>query len=421
MQQQPIPMNNNTTSFTPNLAAAYGGGGATVDAIQLAQKRSASDAGLSQQLGSAAKKQNTIKVVLEDDVAENSTAAEQTTGSGAGGATSTPAKLQAVQEASESVIDTKFDWQKLTSAEKIGQVMQISDSLSKNGDYLNINPLSSVYSSIHNQIVECGLHFQFQTPLMVCTTGLRNSERFPGQWSALLGGSEVPQSLLQRLNQDLPLDALIKPQVADHMAFLRSLQQYLNSHLVEHGEQIFLNTAKRADEENAKILAKNPQAKVSNPYKQVSFVTRGKQDPTFGQLYKTGAYTQHQYAAEVGPLIGSFFVAYEDNEPSVQIRAYPKKVNGVRNNYVPDVVILNEFGQIEQFDPSAPYCIGGRTSWEALLKVSIKWYDGQFRFHLNMRSFRYYLNGGANNGNMGGSNSIIFTDANGNKTRVTQQ
>lgn len=409
-----------------NLAAAYGAN-ATTDAILQAQKRSASEAGFNQSLG-ASKKQNTVKVVLEDDDNDNTANVANNSTSGAYAATgtvggqqpqATSAQLHTVQEARESVIDTKFDWKKLTSAEKIGQVIQIADSLSKNGDYLNINPLSAVYTSIFDQAVECGWHFQFQTPLMVSTTGLRNSDRYPGQWSALLGGSEVPQSLLARLNQNLPPQSHFKPEVANHMAFLRSLQQYLNSHLVENGEQIFLNTSRRVEEENAKILAKNPQAKVSNPYKQVSFVTRGKQDPTFGQLYKTGGYTQQQYAAEVGPSIGTYFVAYEDNEPSVQVRAYPKKINGVRSLTIPDVVILNEEGKIENFDPTAPYCKGGATSWEALLKVSLKWYDGQFRFYLNMRSFRYYINGGEGV-STGGANSIIFTDANGNMTRVAQ-
>ena len=394
--------------YSDNITAAYGG--LNTEAVHSAQKRVASEAGFGE--SPAKKTTNTVRVMLEDDDEHNTTAgsagstssstAMTTTGGGSGART--------VKEAAQSVIDTKFDWRFLTTAERIAQVCKIADALTKSGDYLNVTPISANYTAIYGQPVECGWNFQFQTPPMVCTTGLRNSDKFPGQWSALLAGAES-LDLMTRLG--------MKPEVADCMAFLRALQNYLNRHLLEHGEQIFLNSAKRVDEENAKTLQKNPKATVSNPYKQVTFVTRGKQDESFGELWKSGKYTQAKYDAEVQPMIGTYFVAYEDKQPSVQVRCYPKNVNGVRNNDVPDVVILNEEGDIEQFNPSAPYCQGGRTSWEALLKVSLKWYDGQFRFYLNMRSFRYYVNGGGEGGGANSAaNAIIFSDADGNKRRV---
>jgi hypothetical protein len=400
MQENSI-MSKQFNAANTDAADAYGIADA---AVRTAQKRNATDAALAMPPTKAMA--NTVRVMLEDDDEEPSktTSSTATTSS----TTSTVAtRARTVTEAAESVIDTKFDWRNLTTPERIAQVCKVADSLSKAGDYLNINPLSANYTALYNQAVECGWNFQFQTPPMVSTTGLRNSEKFPGQWSALLAGNENME-LMTRLGQS--------PEVANHMVFLRALLNYLNRHLIEHGEEIFLNTAKRVEDENAKAQQKNSKQQLANPYKQVTFVTRGKHDESFGELWKTGKYTQAKYEAEVQPLIGTFFVAYEDNEPSVQVRAYPKNTNGVRNNDVPDVVILNENGDVETFDPQAPYCQGGRTSWEALLKVSIKWYDGQFRMYLNMKAFRYYLNGSGGGGSA--AQQIVFSDADGSKRRV---
>lgn len=411
MQQQPM-LKQQTTQFSNTnsngstaLDAAYGG--TPGDALEMAKKRVASETGFTE---TSAKKStnNTVRVVLDDDEDDNgpTTTANQQQQQQRQLARQQQ-QARTVVEASQSVIDTKFDWRFLTTSEQIAFVIKIADSLSKNGDYLNVNPVSANYTAKFGQQVDCGWNFQFQTPPMVCTTGLRNSEKYPGQWSALLAGSE---------NFDLTTRLGMSPEVANHMAFLRALANFLNSHLVEHGEEIFLNTARRVDEENAKTLAKNPQAKVTNPYRQNTFVAKGKNDPMFGQLWETGKYSKEKYAAEVQPLIGTFFVAYEDKQPSVQVRVYPKNVNGVRDNNTPDVVILNEDGQVEAFDPNAPYCQSGHTSWEALLKVSVKWYDGMFRLYLNMRSFRYYLNNGG--GASEASGAIIFSDPDGNKRRV---
>lgn len=391
MQQQPIM----TSKPISNLEAAYGADADSV--IQMAKKRTATDADLHEQ-PAAKKTTNTVRVVLEDDAVDEKpqtkAAAQQ--------------QQNIVQESTLSTIDTKFDWRYLDTKDKIAAVMKISDQLSKSGDYLNVMPLSQVYSRMFNETVDCGYNFQFQTPPLVCTTGLRNSERFPGQWSALLASTEnIP--LITRLK--LPAE------VANNIAFLVNLQQYLNDHLVEHGETIFLNSAKRVDEENAKMLVKNPQAKVANnPYRQNVFVSKGPNEEVYKEMRAIGKYTEEKYKQECQQLIGSFFVSYEDKPPSVQIRAYPKKVGTIINNDVPDVVIINEQGGIETFNPNAPYCQNGQTSWVALLKLSLKWYDGMVRLYLHVRSFQYFLNNGG--GASAETNQIIFTDAQGNKRRV---
>ena len=374
---------SNPNRYPAGLNAAYG-----VDAdettLMMAKKRTAEDAELT---STQSTKKNTVSVKIED--AEQPPVQQQQQ--------QQQLQLRTVAE-DASIPDTKFEWRFLSTIDHIKAVMKIADALSANGDYLNINPDSDTYSTRFGERVNCGWNFQFQTPPMVSTTGLHESPKFPGQWGALLAGNEN-MNLCNRLK--------IKPEVTTCMAFLRLLQQFLNTHLVEHGEEIFLNTVKRIESEG----------KDAKKYKEVPFVSRGKNDETFGEMWKSGTYGMEKYSKQMQSSIGTWFVAYENNEPSVQVRAYPKKVNGVRDDHTPDVVILNEAGDVENFDPKAPYCVGGATSWECLLKVSLKWYDNQFRFYLNMRSLRYYVNG-TNVGTEAPQNEIIFTDANGNKRRV---
>jgi len=388
MQEQ--EMTTSTTNRYPGLNAAYG-----VDSdetLARAQKRSAEEAQLSQPPA----KKNTVSVIIEENLSAP-TSTELV-------AAAAQEKLRTVVEDASSIPDTKFEWRFLSSADHFRAVMKIADTLSANGDYLNINPDSEAYSSRFGERVSCGWNFQFQTPPMVSTTGLQESAKFEGQWGALLAGSD---------NMNLCTRLGMKPEVATHMAFLRCLQQYLNDYLIEHGENIFRNSSRRLENE-----AKGKP--VIDKYKDVAFVTRGKNNADFGLLWSQGSYTKERYEKDVQSSIGTWFVAYEGNEPSVQVRAYPKKVAGARDNHTPDVLILNEAGDVENFDPKAPYCVGGATSWECLLKVTVKWYQNQFRFYLNMRSLRYYLNGASAAGNDSAQNQIIFTDANGNKRRVVK-
>jgi len=336
------------------------------------------------------KRANTVKVILEDDDEEPPVATQKVAAK-----TSTP---QAVRGTANEEPDTKFDWRNLTDEATMEETITMSDALSKGGDYLNVNPNSAAYSAKFNK-VECGWILRFQTPPLVCTTGLRNSDKYPGSWSALLAGGD---------------NFAHTTEVGDFIEFCTRFQKFLNDKIIANGESIFLKTAERVDQENAKTLAKNPNAKVSNPYKNVPFVQKGPSNPQYKMLWDNGAYTREQYNEEMRTIAGEFLTSYED-KVSLNTRAYPKKdANGVRDNYTPDVIIISPEGQVEAFNPTAPYCQKGKTSWEAMLKVSIKWYDGQFRLYLVIEAFRYLLNGG------GQSNAgLVFSDKDGNVTRVT--
>ena len=380
MQEQ--MSNQNRLTSQQQLNSAYGlDSDATT--MLMAKKRTADDAQLDE---TQPTKKNTVAVKIEDDEEQAPLASSQ--------------QLQ-VMVVSESIPDTKFEWRFLSTVDHIRAVIKVADTLSANGDYLNINPDSAAYSARFNEPVDCGWNFQFQSPPMVSTTGLHESTRYPGQWSSLLASND---------NMNLCSRLKIKAEVPTFVVFLRNLLRFLNEHLVQNGEQIFLKTAQRLEEEK----------KDSKKYRDVKFVTQGKNDEMYGALWKTGVQTEEKYSKAMQGSIASWFVAYENNEPSVNVRAYPKKVNGVRDDHTPDIVILNEAGDVEPYNPSAPYCVGGATSWECLLKVSVKWYDNQFRPYLNIRSIRYYVNG-TNSGSTAPQNDIIFTDSNGNKRRVTNK
>ncbi len=384
MQEQEKMTSTTATRYPAGLSDAYG---LDADAVAMAKKRSAADA----ELSTPTTKKNVVSVQIVDD-----TQTPQETAVAV-------AKTTQMQPLEESIPDTKFEWRFLSSADHLRAVLKIADTLSANGDYLNVNPDSEAYSNRFGQRVDCGWNFQFQTPPMVSTTGLHESPKYEGQWGALLAPSDN-MNLCNRLK--------IRPEVTTCVAFLRELQKYLNNYIVANGEKIFLNTAKRQDEDEK-------EKGKPNKYRDVAFVTRGRNDPVIGELWRIGSYTEERYAKEMQPLIGSWFATYEGNEPSIQVRAYPKKVGNVRDNHTPDIVIVNADGEVETFNPKAPYCVGGATSWECLLKVSVKWYQNQFRMYLNMRSIIYHVHGNQS-GAESAQNAIIFTDANGNKRRVTQ-
>ena len=392
------------------LDAAYGGQLAA-DAVAAAKKRDAVDAGLDASKAPA----KTVRVVLEGDDEtprpQQQTKAPVATPS----AVQAPPPAQKLSTAAKQKPPSTFDFRNLMTAEIISQVVKVADTFAKSGDYVNLNPKNKEYSQLFGQQVDCGFHFQVQTPPLVCTTGIKNSEKFPGAWSALLANGEVEQ-LIDQLNTKAQEEANAtgqpfvarKPENGDFFTFLNALAEFLTDQLVTNGEKMFLEASQRVSARIEEAKKKNPNAKVEDPYRSSAFVTRGKSDPVYKNAYETGAYTVDDYRKEVSQYIQSFLTEY-DGKQSFQTRFYCRKdINGNKLDHIPDVIIVNgATGMVEDFNPNAPYCQKGRTAWEMIVKFSMKWEKNQFRMYAHGRLMVYHVLGG-------GGGGITFSDAAGN-------